>query len=282
MPDYRLLVVDIDGTLVGRDGRIRPRVRAAIQAALAQGVRVALCTGRPLRACQPLVAALGLTGPQIAFDGALVSDSAGTTVVLRQPVANRALAALYAWARAVDLCLELYTEAGYYIDRPWPESRRHGALIGLPPVVADYGPLLASATLIKGQFVVADPARRALVEAYLATAPLDLRFAWAKPPPDLPGLDFVNITHPAVDKGTAVRALAAYYGLPLTAVMAVGDGPNDLPFLRVAGLAVAMGNACEAVKAAAHVVTAPLEEDGLALAVERFLLSRPVQTGRTG
>ena len=76
-----------------------------------------------------------------------------------------------------------------------------------------------------------------------------------------------------VDKGTGLAELAAFYGIPLENVMVFGDYDNDLPMFRRAGYPVAMGNAMEDVKRAAWQVTAPNTEDGLAQAIEKYVLS---------
>jgi hypothetical protein len=75
-----------------------------------------------------------------------------------------------------------------------------------------------------------------------------------------------------VSKGRALEALASYLGIPLAEVMAIGDGINDIPLLSLAGLAVAMGNASDEVKAVADYVTLDVDHSGVAAAIEKFLL----------
>jgi hypothetical protein len=75
-----------------------------------------------------------------------------------------------------------------------------------------------------------------------------------------------------VSKGRALEALASYLGISLAEVMAIGDGINDIPLLSVAGLAIAMGNAPDEVKAVADYITLDVDHSGVAAAIEKFLL----------
>jgi hypothetical protein len=84
-------------------------------------------------------------------------------------------------------------------------------------------------------------------------------------------LDFVA---PGVDKGSAVRQLAETVGVPLSEIVTLGDGENDVPMFRQAGFSIAMGNASDAVKREARETTLTNDEDGFAMAVERFILPR--------
>jgi Cof subfamily protein (haloacid dehalogenase superfamily) len=268
---YRLLVVDVDGTLVGADARVAPAVVQAVQAAVRAGVRVAISTGRTPPACGRYLTTLALNGPQIYFDGSLVLDPADPTPVFERRVDAAGAAAVVAFAQAAGLTVELYTRDGYYVAAVTPEVVAHAALQGCEPVVTDLAAVLAGGQVIKAELVLSTDVARAAVRAFAPIQADQVRFSWATAP-GLPRLSFINIVDPTVNKGEAIRALAAHLDLPLSAVVAVGDSPNDVPMFAVAGLAIAMGNAPEAVRQAAHVVTGPVEVDGLAAAIDRYVL----------
>lgn len=269
---YRLLVVDVDGTLAGAGGLVSPGVAAAVQAAEAAGVRVALSTGRTVIACAGYLATLGLSGPHIFFDGSLVLDPAAAAPVLARQADPVALAEVLAFAEAHDLTIELYTRDGYYVRAITPEVAAHAALQRCTPLVTDLAAVLAGGEVVKAEFVLGTEAARAAVRAFTPGLAGRLRFSWATAP-GLPDLSFVNIVEPAASKGEAVRAIAAYLDLPLGQVAAVGDSANDVPMFDVVGLAIAMGNAPAAVQRAAHVVTGSVEADGLAAAIARYVLA---------
>jgi hydroxymethylpyrimidine pyrophosphatase-like HAD family hydrolase len=90
--------------------------------------------------------------------------------------------------------------------------------------------------------------------------------------PAYPEVDFINIVARGVSKKKALEALARYLGIAVDEVAAIGDGPNDIPLLSSVGLAVAMGNAPEEVKAAAQHITLDVDHNGVAAAIEKFLL----------
>ena len=98
-----------------------------------------------------------------------------------------------------------------------------------------------------------------------------LYFSWARTPA-YPGVDFINLLAPRVSKGKALETLASHLGVSLTEVIAVGDGTNDIPLLTSAGLAIAMGNAPDEVKAIADYITLDVDYSGVAAAINKWLL----------
>ena len=98
-----------------------------------------------------------------------------------------------------------------------------------------------------------------------------LSFSWTKTPA-YPGVDFINVLAPDVSKGKALEALALHLGISLTEVIAIGDGANDVSILSKAGLAVAMANAADELKAVADYITLDVDHNGVAAAINKFLL----------
>lgn len=270
-----LIVLDVDGTILGRDHRhASARVADAIRATAARGIPIALCSGRPLTSIARIAATLELSGPHVAFDGALVG-SAGQSPIYRLPLAHAAARGLVDAARAIGLVVELYLPDAHYVDAMSEESIVHGQVIDVEPTARSLDELLATCRegdVIKGQVIGTGDQGRARIRSVEALG-LPLRFGWAKPPPGVGDRDYVNVTNPDVSKGVAVRELARHLGLRLDRVMGVGDGRNDAPLLEVSGLAVAMGNAEEPLKRIADAVVPSVDEDGLAVALERYVLA---------
>lgn len=271
MSGIRLVVVDLDGTLIGASGEPTPRVRDAVAATRAAGVSIAICTGRPLASAAPIARRLGLRGPHVTFNGALVKDPDQPAAVFRRPLPADCVDGLIDRCRAEDLCLELYTEATHYVERDWDESRRHAASIRVSYEIASFDAFYGRADLIKAQIVTADDRARQAARRIANQFSGRLGFSVAQPIGPAAGMECVNVVAEGVSKGTAVRALVDWYGLTTDQVAGAGDAANDLPMLEAVGFRIAMGNAEPAVKALADLVCADVDSDGLADALERIV-----------
>jgi Cof subfamily protein (haloacid dehalogenase superfamily) len=271
-PSY--VVCDVDGTLVGPLAQAADEVVAAVARAQAVGVRVGLATGRMRDAADPLVAQLGALGPHVLHNGAEVRSEAGT--VASWTVAPPQVAGLLALARdRDDAYLEVYTEDRYVVSR-WDErARPHWEILGRDPdAVIDDVAELAGDAVLKATFAVFDPQGvAAIVEGITGLGLL----AGPAGSPRTPELMYVNATAPDADKGRALVAAAAHLGLDLADVVAIGDAHNDLSMLAVAGTAIAMGQADDEVRAAAHLIVPDVDAHGVAIALDAVVAwrSRP-------
>ena len=260
----QLLVTDVDGTLVGHDRTLAPSTIAAAHRLRAAGVALALVSSRPPSGLDVLRAPLAIDTPCAGFNGALVQDAAGGVVVertipeasCRRAVAILEAAGLDVWVFAGGEWL-LTNEAAAYIAR-----EQLSISMGWR-VVADVSPYLGAAHKVMGSSVdlaLVATAAEALAQAIGATASV------------LRSQDYyVDVTHRLANKGEAALAIAALLGVAREAMACIGDMPNDLPMFDVAGLAIAMGNAPDGVKARAGMIVADNDSGGWAEAVDRLL-----------
>ncbi len=268
---YRLLVVDIDGTLVGKDGTILAEDREALARACDSGIMISLSTGRAIQACSDVISELALDGYHIFFDGALVSGPAQGDEVYIQPISPDAVKRAVEFAFSNDISLELYSTTHYFVERETWASDIRRQFFGIEPTVVDFTTLWNRERIIKGGLTTSSPQEVAKARSFCFNFDGSLHFTWTKTPA-YPDINFVNVLAPEVSKGKALAVLASHLGISLGEVMAVGDGTNDIPLLASAGLAVAMGNALDEVKAVADYVTLDIDHSGLAAAVNKFLL----------
>ena len=265
----RMLALDLDGTLTDSAKRISPRTQAALWAAMARGVRVVLASGRPPAGMRPVEETLELPqrgGCLLAFNGSLGIDCRTREVLLRHVLPAEIVPELCAFAARADAALLAYGRGGILTERPadvWAcreGAINHLAMIGVPD--------LARAVDFPAEkmLIAVEPARMAAVEA-AAQAAFAGRIDVYR------SCDFfLELVPRGVAKDRSLAVLLARAGLGPENLMACGDGMNDLSMLRYAGIGVAMANADAAVRAEADFVTADNDHDGVAQAVEKFIL----------
>ncbi|MGI3900877.1 MAG: HAD family hydrolase [Janthinobacterium lividum] len=262
-----LVVSDIDGTLVNHAKELTPRARAAIAALGQRGIGFTVTTARPPIGLRPVYEMLGLKVMAAAVNGGAVVD--GELNLIEEKLLDAAVA-----QRAVSLLRDQGLDPWLFTDRQWYLRNPKGDNVPLetrtigqdPNVVEDFGPEHYGHVLkIIGSSN--DHAHLARCEELLqhelgqgASASRSQAY-------------YLDVTHPGANKGAAVTSLAKAFGVPVSAVLTIGDGTNDIPMLEAAGFSVAMGNGSDAVKAAAHAVTDDCEHDGFAKAIERYVLT---------
>ncbi|HEU5425046.1 MAG TPA: HAD family hydrolase [Nitrolancea sp.] len=275
----RLLALDIDGTLLDPSDIVTPVVRAAIAEARAQDVAVALATGRRLRSTRRVVEELGIQLPLVLSNGALIWDSAAEAPLREAIFTPELIAAALEASLAAGLAPILLQGPlhGERIVVPAGEpleqyARAFGrAWLDVEAVPAASLPQTAEVLTID----LFGPHRpvRAVTDG-LAARGLSIFHTGPHQVGGVAHLWAANIHMSGVSKAAAVARLAADLGLTMADVVAVGDGENDLPLLEAAGIGVAMGNAAPEVRARADAVVRGHDADGVAEAIERFVLNR--------
>lgn len=256
-----LVCIDVDGTLVGSSGDVHPAVWAAATHARARGIRLALCSGRPaFGVTRELAARLDPKGWHCFQNGASVLEL-GSEQTHSAPLPPGSIRELMDRARARGRLLELYTDDDYAFEGPPERARQHAELLGLPFRARPFQGLRG--TIVRGQWLVGHEETEPVLAEPHPGLELSLSFS-----PAMPGTRFINITAAGVDKGSAVRAIAAEYGLPLERVMFVGDSGNDASAMALVGWPVAMANAEPEARALARVTVGHVDGGGVAEALQ--------------
>jgi hydroxymethylpyrimidine pyrophosphatase-like HAD family hydrolase len=280
----RLLVLDIDGTLLDPSDIVTPTVRDAITRARAQGVQVVFATGRRLSSTHPIVAELGIDLPLVLYNGSLVWSTEEHAPLHEAPFSPETLAAIVERTHAAMLDPVLQqgptrdTEERVVIGDAHPKTVAGDRAI-LPPWFADdlvaqvpCAALPLTPHVMKVTVFGPEPAVRAVTSELGELGIATYHFGpstWGSGPPSWAGM----LHMPGASKARAVALLAADLGITMADVVAVGDGDNDLELLEAAGIGVAMGNAPAFVRARADEVVRGHDEDGVAEAIERFVLN---------
>lgn len=264
----RALFLDIDGTLVGPSNCISPRVRQAVDRAREVGCEVVLCTGRSRVSAEPVAEQLGVRGYAILSNGAVVMHLGTREVLCRNlipiPAALLAVRRLLAAGTAPQVYEDAVESARILYHPEYPVAHqnpeRHRAWPGLaeslpfrPICISTFGP--EEQVRPVADRLAADPVPGTFVEQ------AGTHTAWC-----------LEVHHRDSGKCGALRRIAERLGVGREEILAVGDHINDVQMLRFAGIGVAMGNAQPEARAAADYVTGTIEQDGVAEAIERFVL----------
>lgn len=272
----QLLVLDLDGTTVGITNQMQPQVKQAIRAAQAQGVQVAIATGRMFCSAVRFHREINSSLPLMAYQGGLIKDPETEQIYRHWTVPRAAAWQLLDYfeqpALRDRLSIHFYIEDRLYVRDLSPESVAYAERSGITPIaVGDLRHLLETESMLEPTKVLALSEDPQIIDQLLSAlrqeyTPAELYFTKSV-------ATFFEATHPQVNKGNAVRYLAEeILQLQPENVMAIGDNFNDLEMIQYAGVGVAMGNAPEAVRASANWVAPDVEGHGVAAAIERFIL----------
>lgn len=279
----RLLIADVDGTLVTHDKVLTERARAAVAKLRSGGIEFAITSGRPPRGMQMLIEPLALTTPIAAFNGGMFIKS-DLSVIEQRVLQSDVIEAAMETMRAYKLDTWIYRGTEWFVrERRGAHVDREEWTVKFPPTVVrdftgltsdvaklvgvsdDLDAVCKSETALREQFAAkvhtkqSNPQRETLVLA-----------ARSQP-------YYLDVTHPQANKGNVVTRLSQMLGISVDQIATIGDMPNDISMFQKSGLSVAMGQANDEVKSAASYSTSSSEEEGFANAVEQCVL-QPVSS----
>lgn len=270
---YRLIALDVDGTTVEVGKSPSERVLAALREAQERGTIVALATGRAYESTRAHAETLGVHGPLICLQGAVIREQGvdGCPAVFTNSLPLSPLQRIISFAAERGLEFTFYTETELYVQNMRHSSEYYDMWFGIP--IRQVPDLWAAARelhgrgvpLIKALFVGQPDALTALepdVE-WLAAGEVEVLRSHPR---------FLEVVPSGVSKGRALAFLADCYKVPQAETIAVGDAYNDLSMIEWAGLGVAVANASPPILAAADFVAPSVAEDGVAVVLEKFVL----------
>lgn len=268
---YKLIAIDIDGTLINDRHEVTEEVFDAIQAARKKGVKVVLCTGRPIGGVHRYIEELQLNGEGdyvITYNGALVQNTYTKEIVFQCSLSYNDLKRLY------ELSVELGSPMHFFdTERMYTPNKDiskytvfESSLTQVPLHYRTIQEIPEDIVIPKIMFID-EPEK---LEKTITAIPASIResYSLVKSMPF-----FYEILHKNVSKGYAVKQLAEKLGIKREEVMAIGDNGNDLSMIEYAGCGVAMGNAIPELKQVARFVTSSNNENGVARAIEKFVFN---------
>ncbi len=257
----RMIVSDLDGTMLGPDYKIPAANREAVRRAAAAGVKVTLATGRMYCSALPYAKTLDLDTPIISYNGALVR-TAGGQVLSDNGLAPETVTRALEFAFARNWYVQLYQDDTLYYAAATPEALAYEKSSGIPGHAVGNDGLLARTERVSKLLLVMPSPDLVPVAVDALNSALGEELTAMRSAPT-----YIEVIRPGVSKAASMLALARDEGIAPEEIMALGDSNNDISMLRAAGLGVAMAIAGDEVKRAADRI-----EDSVAAAISRYVL----------
>lgn len=261
----KLIAMDLDDTLLNEVQQISPRTREAVRLAMNRGVAVTIATGRMFCSTLPFARELRLKLPLITYNGAMVREIETGQTLFHRPIPVNTAQAVGDLFRKQGWYLQKYVDDALYVPEMGPDALYYANYAGVKaiPLGDKFYEMIEAPTkmLSMGDRPLLDEISAKLTEfwgdrLYMASSKTR----------------YLELVDSGVNKGEALGHLAAGLGIRQADVLAIGDSMNDVDMIEYAGVGVAMGNANEKVRAAADFVTLSNAEDGVATAIEKFVL----------
>ncbi len=266
---YKMLALDLDGTLTDNHKRVTPHTKEILFAAMERGVEIVLASGRPELGIAPLARELGLYGHSgyiLAFNGGRIIDCRQNAVISETHVDPAFFDEILACKqRFPEVEVLTYSEREILTERVTDQVREEARCLSAPiHTVQNLKEALPSSVvkfLIVGEHDALLPVQKHL--SAVGAGKISVYFSQPF---------FLEVTPCGIDKAASLARLAAHCGYRKEEIMACGDGYNDISMLDAVGMPVAMANAYPEVKPHAKFITKSNEEDGVAYAVEELVL----------
>ena len=271
----RLLVLDLDGTLLHSSGVLSPETIRTIERCREAGITVVIATARPPRSSRMFYEQLRLDTPSIHYNGALICNFATGEMLLHRPIPGALAAELHDATLHLDAAAVISLEVcdKWYMNRKMTAFKTETERAGFKP---DYIGNLR-------QFF-----REPVTKVLISFPTVGVHVAWPSLSEIFDGRlsltkaeeGIIQIMNGGVSKGSAVQFLIERLGVRPAETAAIGDAPNDIPMFQAVGLSIAMGNAYPETKAAAKHVTLTNDENGAAAAIADYILNAKPTTAK--
>jgi Cof subfamily protein (haloacid dehalogenase superfamily) len=264
--EVRLVIADVDGTLVTQEKVLTPRAAESVFKLRAAGIQFAVTSGRPPKGMAMLIDPLKLNEPLAAFNGGVVIQPDLTTVLGQNFLAPSVVKQTVQMILAHGLDAWIYTDLTWFVrDVKAPHVAREQWTVKFEPVVTkDINSLTERVAKVVGVSDDLDAVQRCEKDAQAA---LGTNASAARSQPY-----YLDVTHPKANKGEVVLAMSNLLNIPVEEIATIGDMPNDVLMFVKSGVSIAMGNASAEVQKSATYVTTSNEQEGFANAMEQFVL----------
>ena len=267
---YKLIAIDMDGTLLREDKSVSERTKNAIKLAKEKGVYVVIATGRPIDGVSRYLEELDMLGENdyvLSYNGGLVLKTKSREVVSKTVLTGSDLHYLHNLSKELGVNIHAFSEVhGLITPKNSKYTEVEANINGIRIAINDYSDIEDDHSIIK-VMMIDEPE---VLQKAIDNLPKEVyeKYTVVRSAPFF--LEFLN---KKVNKGTGVELLAKHLNIKQEEIMTFGDAGNDLDMIVYAGMGVAMANAFDEVKEAANYITDSNENDGVAKAIEKFVLN---------
>ncbi|HBT15965.1 MAG TPA: Cof-type HAD-IIB family hydrolase [Firmicutes bacterium] len=263
---YKLIAVDVDGTLLDSNKNLTTETINAIHQAVEKGLIFTICTGRPIQGVEPLIEKIGLDLPFITYNGAMIVMGKSREILFEVKMSNEDVKVVVELGQKYGTTTIIWVDNKLYVQQLTQQAYDYGEMSKTKPLlIKDLNELIDKGvtkvlwydqveTIAKFQNEVG-PFLNKTINYHISQPFL---------------LEFVDIK---ASKAKSLARLGGYFGIKQEEIIAIGDGYNDLSMIEYAGLGVAMANAEEAIKNRADYVTLSNDKNGVAHVIYRFVLA---------
>ncbi len=272
---YKLIAIDMDGTLLNSENEISLRNRKAIRKAKSLGVNIIISTGRLFASANEYAESLDLTTPIISCNGAYVAEQDRSNIIYDSAIDKEVAKEIIKLSEKENIYYHFYDDETFYLTEKNASSEGFKKWTGVNNIYHGidyqtmYNPLkeIEKSQVKVYKYIIVEEDKEKLLSFRNKVSQLtgvEIASSWS---------NNIEVMKKGVTKGNALEKLRKKYNIPSTKVMAIGDNENDVSMLKVAGLAVAMENGDEKAKQNAHYITDTNDNDGVAKVIEKFILS---------
>lgn len=270
---YKLICLDMDGTLLNSEKKISIRNKEAIKKANDKGVKIAIVTGRIFTSAKYYAHLLGIEAPVVSSNGAYIREKDRNKIIYASPISDKVCEKILDICKKYDFDFYFNTFDTIISPKPFPKGYTYLEMSNdlpkdmkanlyvssdLEDEVKKRNGNIVKAICIGNNIESLNKAKNEIIALGDVEVASSLN-------------DNFEIMNKGVSKGKAVEVLAKFYGLNRDEVICMGDGENDLSMIQYAGLGVGMGNAQQCVKKEADYITDTNDNDGVAKAIEKFI-----------
>ncbi|MBE6071178.1 MAG: sugar-phosphatase [Clostridium butyricum] len=267
---YKLIALDMDGTLLTSEKKIAESTKIALKKAEENGVKVVLASGRPIDGITSSLQELDLLKQDdyvLSYNGGVVQNTRTKEIVSKAVLKGSDLKLLYEISKDLNVNIHAFSaKEGLITPKNSQYTQYEADMNGISITIKDFKEIDDNEEIIK--IMMIDPAE--ILDPAIEKLPEEV---YEKYSVFKSAEFFLEFTNKEVDKGLGLKKLGEYLGIKKEEMIACGDAGNDLSMVKYAGLGVAMGNATDDVKKVANYITSTNDEDGIAKVIEKFILN---------